>query len=154
VLSLCRILIGGVSALAAFLTVSQASAEPNKEQYELRERCGKRAAEFFNQLGYRDASFENHYNPDLNSCFLLVTITRSETGKGVAWVEWQLWDVNENKELDMLGYRPGPQAFVPGPRRAPAWLGISQTAVVASALGQRCGATWSAKRYWPAIMNP
>jgi hypothetical protein len=115
VLSLFRILMCEICAvLAAFLTIPTASAEPNKEQYELRERCGRRAAEFFKYLGYRDASFENHYNPDLNGCFLLVTITRSETGKAVTWVEWQLWDVNENRELDMLGYRPGPQAFVPG----------------------------------------
>ena len=114
-MSLCRIFMGGVCAvLAVLLAVPQASAQPNKEQYELRERCGKRAAEFFTYLDYKDASFENHYNPDLNGCFLLVTITKQETGKPVTWVEWQLWDANENRELDMLGYRPGPQAFVPG----------------------------------------
>jgi hypothetical protein len=89
-------------------------AAPDKIVYEIQERCAKRATEFFNRLGYGDASFENHYNPDLNGCFLLVTITKRETGKVVTWAEWQLWDVNENRELDMLGYRPGPQAFVPG----------------------------------------
>ena len=114
-LSLFQILMCEICAvLAAFLTIPTASAEPNKEQYELRERCGRRAAEFFKYLDYRDASFENHYNADLNGCFLLVTITSRETGKAVTWVEWQLWDVNENRELDMLGYRPGHQAFVPG----------------------------------------
>jgi hypothetical protein len=60
-LSLCRFLTSGVcAALAACLTIPKASAEPNKEQYELQERCGKRAAEFFQKLDYRDASFENH----------------------------------------------------------------------------------------------
>jgi hypothetical protein len=107
--------MGGVSAvLAVLLAVPKASAQPNKEQYELWERCGKRAAEFFKYLSYRDASFENHYNPDLNGCFLLVTITKQETNKPVTWVECQLWYVNENRELNMLGYRPGSQAFVPG----------------------------------------
>jgi hypothetical protein len=89
-------------------------ASPDKIVYELQERYAKTAGALFERLGIRDASFENHYNPDLNGCFLLVTITRSDTGKGVTWVEWQLWDVNENRELDMLGYKLSPQAFVPG----------------------------------------
>jgi hypothetical protein len=55
----------------------------NKIVYELQERCAKRAAEFFEHLGNSDGSFENHYNSDLNDCFLLVTITKSEIKKGV-----------------------------------------------------------------------
>jgi hypothetical protein len=34
-------------ALAAIFATTKAVAEPNKEQYELQERCGKRASEVF-----------------------------------------------------------------------------------------------------------
>ena len=57
-------------ALLLFGTASQ--AQPNKEQYELQERCGKRAAEFFAKAwagevsntasGQTTANYENHYN--------------------------------------------------------------------------------------------
>ena len=61
-------------ARAAILTLglaaagTAAQAEPNKEQYELQERCGKDAVEFFQRFEKRDpsaVSFTNHYNPDL-----------------------------------------------------------------------------------------
>lgn len=32
--------------------------------------------------------------------------TRFETGKGVTWIEWDLWDVNENRQVDVLGFGP------------------------------------------------
>jgi hypothetical protein len=89
-----------------------ARAEPNKDQYELQERCGKDAAEFFQRFdkGYPPAvSFTNHYNPYLNGCFVLVNRTRIESGKGVTWIEWDLWDVNENRQVDVLGFGPTPE---------------------------------------------
>jgi hypothetical protein len=64
-----------------------------------------------------------------------VTITKSKTGKGVTWVEWQLWDVNENRELDMLGYRPSPQAFVPGTSENACLIGDFTNAVLENVLG-------------------
>ena len=66
-------------ALLLFGTASQ--AQPNKEQYELQERCGKRAAEFFAKAwasevsntasGQTRANYENHYNSRLNKCIYL-----------------------------------------------------------------------------------
>ena len=32
--------------------------------------------------------------------------TRIETGKGVTWIEWDLWDVNENRQVDVLAFGP------------------------------------------------
>jgi hypothetical protein len=51
-------------------------AQSRKEIYELQERCGKRAAEVFDQDFPKDQrkgleNFENHYNVQLNKCFLL-----------------------------------------------------------------------------------
>jgi hypothetical protein len=96
-------------ALAALLPVPSASAEPNKEQYELQERCGKRAEQFFKQHDYSNARYENHYNPDLNGCFLLVNTILRQPGKGVTWIEWELWDVNENRLLDDFILQPSPE---------------------------------------------
>jgi hypothetical protein len=41
--------IPAVFALAIVLPIAHAAAEPNKTQYELQERCGKRAEEAFRQ---------------------------------------------------------------------------------------------------------
>jgi hypothetical protein len=89
-----------------------AQAESNKEQYELQERCGKDAATFFQRFKTDNpsaVSFTNHYNPDLNGCFVLVNLTRFENGKGVTWIEWELWDVNENRQVHVLGFQPNPE---------------------------------------------
>src|SRR5258707_8978941 len=70
------------TALVALLLFGTASkAQPNKEQYELQERCGKRAAEFFAKAwasevsntasGQTRANYENHYNSRLNKCSYL-----------------------------------------------------------------------------------
>ena len=67
---------------AALLLVGTASfAQPNKEQYELQERCGKRAAEVFKREysppvsdtkdGQMRLNYENHYSARLNKCFFL-----------------------------------------------------------------------------------
>jgi hypothetical protein len=64
---------------AALLLVDTASfAQPNKEQYELQERCGKQTAEVFvkrwgsgvknSVAGQSVANYENHYNSRLNKC--------------------------------------------------------------------------------------
>ena len=57
------------------------SAQPNKELYELQERCGKRAEEFFRrEYGTVPKTeygitmwfnYENHYSARLNKCFFL-----------------------------------------------------------------------------------
>jgi hypothetical protein len=126
--------------LAAAGTAAQ--AESNKEQYELQERCGKDAAEFFQRFdkGYPPAvSFTNHYNPDLNGCFVLVNRTRFESGKGVTWIEWNLWDVNENRQVDVLGFRPNPEELrIASKPRDP---GTPEPPLIACIMGNfiRCG---------------
>ncbi len=89
--------IRGVATATAlsFLAVAlgQASAEPNKVQYELQERCAKAAAEAFKndnpdgpitntKDGQSMARYENHYSANLNKCFVVYFInifhTKSE----------------------------------------------------------------------------
>jgi hypothetical protein len=80
-------------------------AEPNKEIYELQAMCSKHAREFFDRLGLVDASFENHYNPDINGCFLLVNITKGPaTGKERGFVQWELWNMNENRQINFFAF--------------------------------------------------
>lgn len=80
----------------------------SKEDYELQERCGKRAEEKFKEA-YGKAGFQtdgvlvnyiNHYNKKLNKCFVLVTGTNIPTGgneKLGIGTDKTLWDINENK---------------------------------------------------------
>ena len=98
-----RALLAATLVLSALGTAAQ--AEPNTVQYELQERCGKDAAAFFKRFddgGPAKVSFTDHYNPDLNSCFVLL----NRTGKWIdntvyAW--WELWDVNENRQINVMG---------------------------------------------------
>ena len=101
-------------ALIPALGASSLHAATNEVSYELQDSCAVRSAAFFEHLGYSDASFENHYNSDLNGCFLLLTITKSQVGKEITSVEWQLWDVNEQRQIDAFASNPGSQAFVMG----------------------------------------
>lgn len=88
-------------AVATVVTTAQASAEPNAVQYELAERCGKDAAAFFKNLDYNDASYSNHYNPDLNGCYMMVN-NRFTRDRKLIESRWELWDVIENVQLGML----------------------------------------------------
>jgi hypothetical protein len=95
------------TVLAALLLVGTAShAQPNREQYELQERCGKRAAELFKReysSGFktRDTTtmfnYENHYSARLNKCFFLEIADLYEKGKG-STKSLRLFDLNENKQ--------------------------------------------------------
>ena len=81
-----------------------------KEDYELQERCGKRAAELFEKY-YGDgissgmlSNYTCHYNKKLNKCFVLLKSTgypKKEKGKrdlGYS-TDKGLWDINENKQF-------------------------------------------------------
>jgi len=104
-----------LTAAATISATTKASAEPNKEQYELQERCGKRAEQVFksdnpgqsggsmitNTEGGQDVtSYQNHYSATMNKCFYLLITT------GVNYKEhpqytttlMTLLDLNENKE--------------------------------------------------------
>jgi hypothetical protein len=52
-----------------------AYAAPNKEEYELQERCGKGAKEYFkDNFSYTEQNitsfYRNHFNKKLNKCFI------------------------------------------------------------------------------------
>lgn len=64
--------------LAECLLIAVAYAQPNKEAYELQERCSKRAAEIFQKDytptpkgNHTTVDYENHYSDRLNKCFFL-----------------------------------------------------------------------------------
>jgi hypothetical protein len=93
-------------AIAGLLCSSTyVSAQPNKELYELQERCGKRAEEFFRRE-YGPAfskdrqmfNYENHYSSRLNKCFLLEIADVYEKGKSASTKNMRLFDFNENRE--------------------------------------------------------
>jgi hypothetical protein len=93
-------------ALLLFGTV--AHAQPNKEQYELQERCGKRAAEVFARdwpsgvsntaSGQTRANYENHYNSRLNKCIYLEISNSFQRGEPPFRL-MRLFDLNENREI-------------------------------------------------------
>ena len=88
---------------------SCAHAQPNKIEYELRERCGERAAQVF-KTEYREVqntdegqmliNYRNHYSATLNKCFFLeltsITATRASPQHNAKM--FRLFDINENKE--------------------------------------------------------
>ena len=105
-----RIATFSVLPLVLFVNGS-VSAEPNKVQYELQERCGKAAAAAFKgdnpdgpisntKDGQSVASYENDYSATLNKCFIVYTIQglhyKSEPKHSTT--ASILFDVNENKE--------------------------------------------------------
>ena len=97
-----------------FTLFGNSHAAPIKEEYELQERCGKRAEERFKE-GYGNSivsngdgtvimsNYTNHYNRKLNKCFVLVmstSIPKDKTTRekyGIS-TDKTLWDLNENKE--------------------------------------------------------
>ncbi len=80
-------------------------SQPNKEQYDLEERCGKRADEVFRReyetppkmRGFT-FNYRNHYSPKLNKCFF-VEISTSMIDAHRMSTQYRLFDLNENKEL-------------------------------------------------------
>jgi hypothetical protein len=94
-----------VTGLAWFTTY--VSAQPNKELYELQERCGKRAAEVFNRE-YGPGSntkgeqirfnYENHYSARLNKCFFLEIAVSYEKEKSTSSKIMRLFDLNDKRQ--------------------------------------------------------
>lgn len=101
--------IVGLIALAAFAEVK---AEPNKVLYELQERCGKQATEWFvwewgrsgivnTKDGQIMADFQNHYNSKLNTCVVLLNTTNITTKKPTptTFSSNTLFDILDNKAI-------------------------------------------------------
>jgi hypothetical protein len=108
-MSLATLMDRTTTVLAALLLVAgNAHAQPNKEQYELQERCGKRAAEFFAKAwasevsntasGQTRANYENHYNSRLNKCIYLEISNSFQRGEPPFRL-MRLFDLNENREI-------------------------------------------------------
>ena len=84
--------------------LAQSSEATNKVQYELQERCGRRAAEIWKTEydggrtadGNNPLTYENHYSRTLNKCFFL-EISHSYEKEYIDAME-RLFDANENKE--------------------------------------------------------
>lgn len=85
-------------------------AASTKEEYDLQERCGKRADEFFkreygngisnNKDGQSISGYTNHYNKKLNKCFFLLTTSDLpyKDKKNSASTFITLFNINEQKE--------------------------------------------------------
>jgi hypothetical protein len=102
-----------LALLAACGWANHAAAAPDKAQYELQERCGKRAAEIFRQeFGDEDTSisntetgesittYNNHYSATLNKCFFLEIVTNisyKSTPEDTSTM-MTLFDLNDHKE--------------------------------------------------------
>jgi hypothetical protein len=98
-----RVAITGLLCFSAYV-----SAQPNKQSYELQERCAKRAAEVFEREyglvpddkdGQTLFNYENHYSARLKKCFFLEIAMsyEREEGKPASKI-MRLFDLNENKE--------------------------------------------------------
>src|SRR5450759_2885071 len=79
-----RVLLIATFVLVWFGLAVNSHAGTAKEDYELQERCGKRADELFKREygntgitntkdGQAIAGYKNHYNSKLNKCFVLLT---------------------------------------------------------------------------------
>lgn len=93
-----------------------------REALELQKECGLQAAKVFKQAGWKVgeptngsiASFESHYNPEMNKCFMVVRIlTVSAATRTKSWASTYLVDAYENRtyaELDItdLGWLGDP----------------------------------------------
>jgi len=95
----------------SFLSLSFMSyAASDKENYELQEKCGKRAEEYFKRSFGTGIStdgkqsmlshYTNHFNSKLNKCFILVTTTIVQMDKPeLSKYLKMLSDINENKNF-------------------------------------------------------
>jgi hypothetical protein len=91
------------ASLVAFCIMTSVSFAADKklsqtQLYELRNECGKSAAEFTKRFKLCDGKggYENHYNTKLNVCFIYMTASCS-SDKGDEFYTASLIDVDENK---------------------------------------------------------
>jgi hypothetical protein len=103
-----RMLLKLVAPLATAGLASQVIAAPDTVTYQLQERCGHAAEEWFKRSfreventkdGQAFHSFRNHYNSKLNKCIVLTYMTSYKSKPKSMIVFEQLMDLNENNEL-------------------------------------------------------
>lgn len=95
------------------LAAGQDIKKTAKDDYELQERCGKRAVERIKEIGGEGVSsdkdrqyittYTNHYNTRLTKCFVVLRVEGIPKGKSDAKdlgisTDKTLWDINENKQ--------------------------------------------------------
>ena len=84
------------------------SAQPDKQLYELQQRCGRFAKEVFDreysppvldtEHGQTVFNYENHYNARLNKCFFLEIAVSCEKEKSTSSKIMRLFDLSQNNE--------------------------------------------------------
>jgi hypothetical protein len=119
-----RIFAAAVLALLVTVDAIPAHGEDlsRREALELQKECGLQAAKAFKQAGWKvgeptngsTASFESHYNPGMNKCFMLMRILTVSPATGTkSWASTYLLDAYEQRtyaELDItdLGWLADP----------------------------------------------
>lgn len=87
-------------------------AAANKDEYELQERCGKHAADYFRRNfgngvskikgGQQETDFSNHFSKKLNKCFIQITTNnvryKNKNPEVVTSFDIRVLDLNENRE--------------------------------------------------------
>ena len=99
------------ATVVAVVAVGAAHANPEKVGYELADRCAKSSQAIFESKyaamgnGGVYASFQNHYNPKLNGCFMVITTVSFTNRYKTHWILLELLNVNENRELGQFTCR-------------------------------------------------
>ena len=87
-------------------------AAVNKDEYELQERCGKHAADYFRRNfgnavskiegGQQEIDFSNHFSKRLNKCFIQITTNnvryKNKNPEVVTSFDIRVLDLNANRE--------------------------------------------------------
>lgn len=102
-----------LGAVLGLLSFNQLLAAPSREEYELQERCGRRAAELFKRDWGKEglqsgqgkeavtARYRSYYHPQLNRCFVLYTVRTVGLGRTASRSSTllHLYEANTNKDF-------------------------------------------------------
>lgn len=95
------------ATVMAVVAVVAVHANPDKKG-----RCAKSSQALFDSkyaamgdVGGIYASFQNHYNPRLNDCFMVITTVSFTNQYKTHWILLDLLNVNENRELSQFTCR-------------------------------------------------
>lgn len=85
-------------ALSSVISFNESNAGTLKDEYELKERCGKQAQTWFrNEYVDSSSDYVNHFNSKMNTCLVLVTTfhgrDKNEKGSKPSW-STALMDIN------------------------------------------------------------
>jgi hypothetical protein len=92
-----RLVLLSILSCILLLSLGCRGGSNKKEAYELRERCGKSAAQWVKAKSGEVMNYRVHYNADLNKCFILATLSPVVSNYFYSSFEI-LYDVDENKE--------------------------------------------------------